>query len=108
MSSSPGKLTGDSYLSWKAQTLAMQTSHKEEQQKTGLWQDFNDVNVVEKNISKDRNEFEVELAPGWRWGKYKHNAFRLVGFILEWLIVEEWWQHGAVLSIKVGSLLVSL
>ena len=75
MSSSPGKLTGDAYLNWKAQTLAMQTSHKEEQQKTGLWQDFNDVNVVEKNNSKDRNEFVVELAPGWRSALCKHNAF---------------------------------
>ena len=75
MTCPPGKLTGDAYLSWKARTLAMQTSHKEEQQKTGLWQDFNDINVVEKNDSKDRNEFVVELAPGWRLGKYKHCVF---------------------------------
>ena len=64
MEDDPVKVTGDDYTSWKAQTLAKQTSHKEEQQKTGLWQDFKDIKVVGR--SRDQNEFIVELAPGWR------------------------------------------
>ena len=60
-------MTWDAYLTWKSQTLAMQTSHKEKKQKTGLWQNFNNINVVENKNYEDRNEFVVELAPGWRW-----------------------------------------
>ena len=61
------KLPEDKYLSWKNQTLALQTSHKAEKQKTGLWQDFKDINVVENiNYRGEKNEFLVELAPGWR------------------------------------------
>ena len=66
MTSSPGPMAGDDYHSWKSQTLAMQTSHKEKKQKTGLWQNFNNINVVENKNYEDRNEFIVELAQGWR------------------------------------------
>ena len=67
ISSSGDKVPEDKYLSWKNQTLALQTSHKAEKQRTGLWQDFKDINVVENiNYRGEQNEFLVELAPGWR------------------------------------------
>jgi hypothetical protein len=50
----------EEYREWKAQTLAKQTSHKEGQQRTGLWQQFKEVEVKEK----DKNDFVVELAQG--------------------------------------------
>ena len=52
----------EEYRVWKAQTLAKQTSHKEGQQKTGLWQQFKEVEVKEK----DKNDFVVELVQGCR------------------------------------------
>ena len=52
----------EEYRVWKAQTLAKQTSHKESQQKTGLWQQFMEVEVKEM----DKNDFVVELAKGCR------------------------------------------
>ena len=37
----------EEYRLWKMQTLAQQTSHKEkQQQRTGLWQQFQEVQVV--------------------------------------------------------------
>ena len=52
------------YRVWKAETMSKQTSHKEGVQRTGLWQEFKDVKF-EENV-KDKNEYTVELAPGWR------------------------------------------
>ena len=52
----------EEYRVWKAQTLAKQTSHKEGQQRTGLWQQFKEVEVKEK----DKNDYVVELAEGCR------------------------------------------
>ena len=52
----------DEYRIWKEQTLAKQTSHKEGEQRTGLWQQFKEVKVEEK----DKNDYVVELAPGCR------------------------------------------
>ena len=53
----------DEYKIWKTQTLAKQTSHKEGRQRTGLWQNFEDVKVEKV---KDLNEYRIELAPGCR------------------------------------------
>ena len=50
------------YMAWKKETLAIQKSHKEGQQRTGLWQDFGDVKVK----TRDPNEYVIELSPGWR------------------------------------------
>ena len=53
----------EEYKIWKMQTLAKQTSHKEGQQRTGLWQKFEEVKVEQvKNV----NEYRIELAPGCR------------------------------------------
>ena len=52
----------DDYRLWKAQTLAQQTSHKEAEQRTGLWQQFREVEVKKKV----KNDFVVELAQGCR------------------------------------------
>ena len=52
----------DEYMAWKKETLAIQKSHKEGQQRTGLWQDFGDVKVK----TRDPNEYVIELSPGWR------------------------------------------
>ena len=54
----------EEYMNWKKETLAIQKSHKEGQQRTGLWQDFGDVKVKEKK--RDPNEYVIELSPGWR------------------------------------------
>eukprot|EP00092_Neocalanus_flemingeri_P087654 GFUD01110662.1.p1 GENE.GFUD01110662.1~~GFUD01110662.1.p1 ORF type:complete len:167 (+),score=42.25 GFUD01110662.1:31-531(+) len=53
----------EEYKIWKTQTLAKQTSHKEGKQRTGLWQNFEEVTV--KPV-KDLNEYRIELAPGCR------------------------------------------
>merc|ERR1712098_731798 len=53
------------YVRWKEETLANQTSHKESQQRTGLWQKFNDVEIT----TKDNNTFRIELDPGVRMVK---------------------------------------
>ena len=84
------KLPEDKYLSWKNQTLALQTSHKAEKQRTGLWQDFKDINVVENiNYRGEQNEFLVELAPGWRYGRYYSSnlLYYWCFLILGWLLV---------------------
>jgi len=52
------------YVRWKEQTLANQTSHKEAQQRTGLWQKFTDVEISKKD--RDENTFKIELAQGVR------------------------------------------
>ena len=68
MTTSAGPMTGDAYLSWKSQTLAMQTKKKEKKQKTGLWQHFNNIKVVESKNYEERNEFVVELCrAGGEW-----------------------------------------
>ena len=54
----------EEYMKWKKETLAIQRSHKEAQQRTGLWQDFKEVKVKEK--IRDPNEYVIELSPGWR------------------------------------------
>ena len=48
------------YRVWKAQSLAKQTSHKEGQQRTGLWQQFKQMEV------KDKNDYVVDLTQGCR------------------------------------------
>ena len=53
----------EEYKIWKTQTLAKQTSHKEGQQRTGLWQKFDEVKVEKV---KDLNDYRIELAPGCR------------------------------------------
>ena len=53
----------EEYRVWKEQTLAKQTSHKEGHQRTGLWQQFKEVDVKER----DKNDYVVELAPGCRY-----------------------------------------
>ena len=53
----------EEYKIWKMQTLAKQTSHKEGQQRTGLWQKFEEVTV---ESVKDVNDYRIELAPGCR------------------------------------------
>ena len=50
----------EEYMKWKKETLAIQKSHKEGKQRTGLWQDFGDVKL------RDRNDYVIELSPGWR------------------------------------------
>ena len=55
----------DEYRVWKEETLAKQTGHREAMQTTGLWQQFNQVQVVRKE--KDINTFETELAQGYRY-----------------------------------------
>ena len=45
----------EEYMKWKRETLAIQKSHKEGQQRTGLWQDFGDVAV------RDRNDYVIEI-----------------------------------------------
>ena len=53
----------EEYKIWKMQTLAKQTSHKEGQQRTGLWHKFDEVTV---ESVKDVNDYRIELAPGCR------------------------------------------
>ena len=53
----------EEYRVWKEETLAKQTSHKEAEQRTGLWQQFTEVDVKEK----DKNEYMVEIAEGCRY-----------------------------------------
>ena len=53
----------EEYKVWKEETLAKQTSHKEAEQRTGLWQQFTEVEVKEK----DKNEYVVEIAEGCRY-----------------------------------------
>ena len=53
----------DEYMKWKKETLAIHKSHKEGQQRRGLWQDFGDVKVK----TRDLNEYVIELSPGWRY-----------------------------------------
>ena len=55
----------DEYRVWKEETLAKQTGHREAMQTTGLWQQFNQVQVGRKE--GDRNYFEIELAQGYRY-----------------------------------------
>ena len=50
------------YMKWKRETLAIQRSHKEGNQRTGLWQEFADVKVK----ARDPNEYVIEMSPGWR------------------------------------------
>jgi len=52
----------DEYMKWKRETLAIQRSHKEGNQRTGLWQEFADVKVK----ARDPNEYVIEMSPGWR------------------------------------------
>ena len=52
----------DEYMKWKRETLAIQRSHKEGHQRTGLWQEFADVKVK----ARDPNEYVIEMSPGWR------------------------------------------
>ena len=56
------------YQKWKAETLAKQQSHKEGVQRTGLWQKVKEGEIEEEEDDMvDKNEFVVELAPGWRY-----------------------------------------
>ena len=52
----------EEYRRWKEETLAKQTSHKEAQQRTGLWQQFKEVEPK----SLEKNDYTVEVAPGCR------------------------------------------
>ena len=52
------------YKVWKEETLANQTGHIEAVQTTGLWQHFNEVQMVKRE--RDKNHFMIELAPGCR------------------------------------------
>ena len=51
---------------WKAETLAAQTGHIAAVQTTGMWQQGQEVQGRGKE--KDKNNFKIELAPGYRWG----------------------------------------
>ena len=53
----------DDYMKWKVETLALQKSHKEEVQKTGLWASNLEPTYGRR---KDNNEYVIELSPGWR------------------------------------------
>ena len=52
------------YNVWKEETLANQTGQIEAVQTTGLWQQFNEVQMVKRE--RDKNHFMIELAPGCR------------------------------------------
>ena len=71
----------DEYRVWKEETLAKQTGHREAVQTTGLWQQFNQVQVGRKE--RDWNNFEIELAQGYRYANtiflHVHSSvFRMV------------------------------
>ena len=53
----------DDYMRWKVETLALQHSHKESQQTTGLWGQYGQG---EGQGRRDSNEYIVELSEGWR------------------------------------------
>ena len=55
-----GEWTED-YMRWKVETLALQQSHKESEQRTGLWGQYR-----EGEARRDSNEYRVELSQGWR------------------------------------------
>ena len=57
------------YKVWKEETLANQTGQIEAVQTTGLWQQFNEVQMVKRE--RDENHFMVEVAPGCRLAENK-------------------------------------
>ena len=61
--SAEGVMSND-YKVWKEETLANQTGHIEALQTTGLWQHFNEGQMVKRE--RDENHFMIELAPGCR------------------------------------------
>ena len=46
----------------KVETLELQHSHKETQQRTGLWGETEAAG----HSRRDQNEYSIELSPGWR------------------------------------------
>ena len=57
-----GEWTED-YMRWKVETLALQHSHKEGQQSTGLWAEYQAGGGPGR---QDSNEYVIELSQGWR------------------------------------------
>ena len=57
-------MISNEYKVWKAETLAAQTGHIAAVQTTGMWQQGQEVQGGRKE--RDRNMFEIELAPGYR------------------------------------------
>ena len=58
----------EDYMMWKVETLALQKSHKESQQRTGLWgadRQFA-ASYGAGGRPRDNNEYIIELTPGWR------------------------------------------
>ena len=58
----------EDYMNWKVETLALQKSHKESQQRTGLWgadRQFA-ASYGAGGRPRDNNEYIIELTPGWR------------------------------------------
>ena len=54
----------EAYQLWKEETLARQTSHVVPVQTTGLWKQFKDMDIIDKDY--DKNSFVIEVAPGYR------------------------------------------
>ena len=52
----------EDYMRWKVETLELQHSHKESQQRTGLWGECEAAGPSRR----DHNEYVIELSPGWR------------------------------------------
>ena len=50
-------------MRWKVETLALQHSHKEGQQSTGLWAEYQAGGGPGR---QDSNEYVIELSQGWR------------------------------------------
>ena len=59
-------MISDEYKVWKAETLAAQTGHIAAVQTTGMWQQGQEVQGRGKE--KDKNNFKIELAPGYSRG----------------------------------------
>ena len=64
------------YKVWKEETLANQTGHIEAVQTTGLWQQFNEVQMVKRE--RDENHFMIEMAPGCRLAENEVISHRIV------------------------------
>ena len=54
------------YKIWKEETLSKQTGHKEPKQNTGLWREVNETKEVKSDEPKDKHQFRIELARGYR------------------------------------------
>ena len=67
----------EEYRVWKEETLAKQTSHKEAEQRTGLWQQFKEVGVKEK----DKNGYVVEIAEGCRYICLAHTLQKVINIV---------------------------